>query len=239
MNLIDDIDALEPDQVERIEKLTLRWIFQAILDFGMEAYDIFYQSPDEVKEVGEDVTREILDRMSGYNVQQRVFGTVDYKKARYIILPEQMVRQALFVDAKAEKDSNSATIQMSQTSLYVRQTRAGVSVNEKGMLPLVSLYGGKQYLTTTAFLHFCYHDAEQKHYLNEIRAFVVPNGKLQDRYNPNAEDGFWIAGRNAPTLGEDFRVRVSFHRLKQKANWRVQRITYDTSSRVCAGTWED
>jgi hypothetical protein len=47
---------------------------------------------------------------------------------------------------------------------------------------------------------------------------------LQDRYNPNPKDSIWIAGRNAPTLGEEFRVRLSFHRLKEKANWRVQSI---------------
>jgi len=64
-------------------------------------------------------------------VQQRVYGTVDYKKARYVILPEQTVRQALFIDSKAEKENRSATIQMSQTSMWVRQRRSGAEVNEK------------------------------------------------------------------------------------------------------------
>ena len=31
---------LSSDEIEEIEELTLRWIFQAILDFGMEAHDI-------------------------------------------------------------------------------------------------------------------------------------------------------------------------------------------------------
>lgn len=101
------------DEIEAIEKQTLRWIHRAVLDFGFEAYNIFYLSPDEVKDVAEDITREMLDRLSGYNVPQRIFGNVDYKKARYIILPEQTVRQALFVDSKAEKESRTATIQMS------------------------------------------------------------------------------------------------------------------------------
>ncbi len=30
-----DPDNLSLDDIERIEKLTLRWIFQAVLDFGM------------------------------------------------------------------------------------------------------------------------------------------------------------------------------------------------------------
>ncbi|MCS6940704.1 MAG: SfiI family type II restriction endonuclease [Roseiflexus sp.] len=52
----------------------------------------------------------------------------------------------------------------------------------------------------------------------------MPNGILQDRYNPNSEKTIWLAGRNAPSLGEEFRVRLSFARLKQKASWRVQEI---------------
>ena len=80
-------------EIEEIEKLTLRWVFQAVLDFGMEAHEIFLKSPDNVKDIAEDVTRELLDRLSGFNVQQRIYGTVDYKKARYIILPEQTIRQ--------------------------------------------------------------------------------------------------------------------------------------------------
>ncbi|HUT55452.1 MAG TPA: SfiI family type II restriction endonuclease [bacterium] len=33
-----------------------------------------------------------------------------------------------------------------------------------------------------------------------------------------------MAGRNAPSRGEEFRVRLSFARLKRKADWRVQII---------------
>lgn len=40
MSLIEDIANLSHDQIEDIEKLTLRWVFQAVLDFGIEAYDI-------------------------------------------------------------------------------------------------------------------------------------------------------------------------------------------------------
>lgn len=102
---------LSMDEIEEIEKLTLRWVFQAVIDFGIEAHEIFLKSPDSVKDIAEDITRELLDRLSGFNVQQRIYGTVDYKKARYVILPEQTVRQALFIDSKAEKENRSATIQ--------------------------------------------------------------------------------------------------------------------------------
>lgn len=227
------------DEVEEIEKLTLRWIFQAVTDFGMEAHEIFIKSPDSVQDIAEDITRELLDRLPGYNVQQRIYGTVDYKKARYVILPHQTVRQALFIDSKAEKTNRTATIQMSQTSLQIRQRRTGSDVNEKGFLPEISTYEGKPYLTTTCVVHFMYHDDENgKHHLKEVTIVAVPNGILQDRYNATMEDGIWLAGRNAPTLGEDFRVRLGFSKLKEKSNWRVQVISYNEERNESGGLWQ-
>jgi len=44
-----DPDILSLDEIERIEKLTLRWIFQSVLDFGREAHEIFLKSPDSVE----------------------------------------------------------------------------------------------------------------------------------------------------------------------------------------------
>ncbi len=234
-----DPNTLSLNEIEEIEKLTLRWIFQAVYDFGMEAHEIFLNSPDSVKDIAEDITRELLDRLSGFNVQQRVYGTVDYKKARYVILPDQTVRQALFIDSKAEKENRSATIQMSQTSMWVRQMRSGRQVNEKGFLPEISEYGDKNYLTTTCLVHFMYcDDSRGTHHLREVNVVAIPNGKLQRRYNPRAGDGIWLAGRNAPTLDEDFRVRVGFRRLKSKATWRIQTLTYDRTKQECRGSWQ-
>lgn len=87
MGINPSIDSISLDEIEMIEKLSLRWVMQAVLDFGFEAYDIFYNSPDNIKDIAEDITREILDRLPGFNISQRIFGTVDYKRARYIILP--------------------------------------------------------------------------------------------------------------------------------------------------------
>ncbi|MGH9856299.1 MAG: SfiI family type II restriction endonuclease [Acidobacteriota bacterium] len=238
MTIIEELSYLTADQIEAIEKLTVRWLFQAILDFGMEAYEIFANSPDEVKDVAEDVTREVLDRLSGYNIAQRVYGTVDYKKARYIILPEKLVRQALFVDSKAERSSSTATIQMSQTSLRVRQIRAGGIVDVPGLLPPISIYNSQQYLTTTALLHYRYAE-ENQHLLRSVTICCIPNGRLQERYNPNEQVGFWRVGRNAPTRGEDFRGRISFSALKRIAAWRVQKILCDPTSNQYIGTWSE
>ena len=163
----------------------------------------------------------------------------DYKKARYVILPDQTVRQALFIDSKAEKENRSATIQMSQISMRVKQQRSGATMDEKGFLPEISGYEGKNYLTTTCLVHFMYHDDNEGiHHLNEVTVAAIPNGKLQGRYNPATNDGIWLAGRNAPTLGEDFRVRMSFSKLKSKALWRIQKLTYDYEKQECTGSWQ-
>ncbi len=61
MSLIESISQLNAQSIEAIEKLTLRWVFQAIVDFGFEAYTVFQQSPDDVKDIAEDITREVLD----------------------------------------------------------------------------------------------------------------------------------------------------------------------------------
>lgn len=55
----------------KLRKLTLRWIFQAVSDFGMEAHIIFLKSPDNVQDIAEDITRELLDRLSGFNDSAR------------------------------------------------------------------------------------------------------------------------------------------------------------------------
>jgi len=239
MTIRDDLSTLTSDEIESVEKLTLRWVFQATLDFGMESHLIFFKSPDDVKDIAEDITRELLDRLPGHNVPQRIFGTVDYKKARYIILPDQTIRQALFVDSKAEKESRTATIQMSQSSMVIRQQRRGIDVEETGKLPKISIYGGQQYLSTTILLHFKYSDIGIDHHLEEVTITSIPNGLLQDKYNPCASDSIWLVGRHAPSLGEDFRVRLSFDRLKARCNWRVQKIIYNEQSNQCEGVWND
>ena len=231
MQHLRDPNNLTPEEIEAIEKQSLRSLYTAAFDFGFDAFDIFAQSSDDPKDIAEDITREMLDRLGGYQLQQRILGNVDYRKARYIILSEFSVRQALFVDSKAEKSSNSATMQMSQLALSVSQVRGGAEVEESGDLPVVSLYGGQPFITTTLLAHYHYEYLNNKYILKQLTLAAVPNGKLQNHYNPDANDTIWIAGRNAPTLGEDFRVRLSFHRLKLKASWRTQALEYDSTER--------
>jgi hypothetical protein len=234
-----DPHDLEPTEIEDIEKQSLRSLYTAAFDFGFDAFDIFYQSSDEPRDIAEDITREMLDRLGGYQVQQRVLGNVDYRKARYVILPDFAVRQALFVDSKAEKSCNSATMQMSQLSLAVRQVRGGEPVEYRGHLPPVSFHGGLPFLSTTLLAHYNYEEQDDKYLLKHLTLSVVPNGILQNNYNPNEHDTIWIAGRNAPTLGEDFRVRLSFKKLKLKAMWRVQRIEYIPEKPAIRTDWNE
>ncbi len=215
------------DRLEEIEKMSLRLVTQAIYDYRMLAQEIFREESDLVADIGEDITREAVERLGMPKIDQRLFGKVDYKRACYLFHPDYALKQALFVDSKAEKVSGqgTATLQISQLSMVVKQVRFGRDVEVAGKLPMVLTLKGDSYLTTTLFVKYIYEEQNGINLLKSIVVAAVPNGMLQDRYNPSTRDTIWVAGRNAPTLGEEFRVRLSFSRLKQKANWRVQKIS--------------
>jgi hypothetical protein len=216
--LLDDLDRLE-----EIEKALLRLVVQALYDYRDTTAVIFGIESDLVADIGEDITREALDRMGMARIDQRLFGKIDYKRARYVFHPEYAVKQALFVDSKAEKvaGQQTATLQTSQFSLTVRQVRTGQKVEVSGGLPTIL---GGEYITTTIFVKYNYEELSDGNKLKSTTVAAVPNGMLQEQYNPTVQDTIWIAGRNAPSRGEAFRVRLSFHRLKQKRKWRVQTI---------------
>ena len=218
-----------PDIIERVEKSTLRMVAQAIYDFREDAIEIFAGESDLVADIGEDITREALDRQGMPTIPVRLFGKVDYKRAVWLFQPEYAVRQALFVDSKAEKTAGmrTATIQTSQTSMRIRQVRQGQPVDVAGDMDSIAVVRGEEYLTTTIFVKYNYSENPGNAPLNRLESISIlclPNGLLQDRYNPTADDTIWRAGRNAPTRGEAFRVRISLEALKRKANWRVQTI---------------
>lgn len=166
-----------------------------------------------------------MDSLGVSRIPFRLFGTVDYKRARYVFMPTYAIRQALLVDSKAEKDGSSATLQRSQTSMRMRHTlQGGGEVDEQGGLPTVidSPFGGM--LTTTTVVKFVYDETDGQRSLLQVIIAAVPSGMLQNVYNPNAQQTIWRRGRNAPTLDEEFRVRLSYDRLATAAAWRVQRI---------------
>lgn len=218
--------AGDPDRLERIEKATLRLVTQAMHDFDRseDIGAIFAQQPDLVQDVAEDITREALDRLGTSVIPVRLFGKVDYKRARYVFHEDYAVRQALFVDSKAEQNAATTRIQTDQTSMRIRQVRAGAPLDEPGGLPSYVETPEHALLTTTIFVKYSYRSAAASNELERIIVFCLPSGLLQDRYNPDARRGFWRAGPNAPTRGEPFRVRVSMDALREAAAWRVQTI---------------
>lgn len=216
--------AHEPENLEAIERASLRYVTQALLDFREEARTIFAEESDLQADIGEDITREALDRVGAPRMPVRLFGKIDFKRACYLFHPDYALRQALFVDSKAEKAAAVARVQTSQTSLRIRQVRAGLEVDVEGGLPIVINTGGLSFLTTTILVKYFYEEGDHGNVLRTIRVAALPNGMLQQTYNPTPQDTIWVAGPNAPTLGEEFRTRLSFQRLRGKAAWRVQDI---------------
>ena len=213
-----------PDLVEAIEKATLRLVVQALSNMREEISASFAAEPDLVADIGEDLTREALDRVGTSIIPVRLFGKMDYKRSRYLFLPEFAVRQALFVDSKAEKGSMVARIQPGQTSMSIKQVRAGAEVDEQGGLPTTICHEDGDLLTTTVFVKYSYSVSAGRNVLGAINAIALPSGLLQSRYNPTPHNTIWNAGPNAPSRGEKFRARISLAKLRAKAPWRVQTI---------------
>jgi hypothetical protein len=86
--------------------------------------------------------------------------------------------------------------------------------------------------------HYHYEDQNNKYKLRQLTLAAIPNGILQEKYNPDAHDTIWVAGRNAPSRGEEFCVRLSFHRLKLKAAWRIQTIEYNPEEGIIHSKWD-
>lgn len=219
MNSPDNNDIL------KVEMVCQRMVARAMRDYQAKAADIFRNEVEDAKEVAEDVTREAMEALGVSRIDYRLYGKVDYKRAAFVFLPESEQGVALMVDSKAEKDGDTITIQMSQTSMEVRHMRGGRPTSAGGKLERRIDINGKSLLTVTIFVKYVYTPAVDKGLdLKEIIVACVPNGLLQERYNPSARsDNFWRAGRNAPSRGEEFRVRVNLKALTQADPWRVVR----------------
>ncbi|MCY3574012.1 MAG: BglI family type II restriction endonuclease [Chloroflexi bacterium] len=217
------------EDMERLERTTFSMVSQALTDYASQASQIFSEEIDQPQDIAEDVTREAIEFMGLPQMHMRLYGKVDIKKAVYVFLP-QAYPVALMLDAKAEKPSGSgtATIQMSQTSMRVRMFRKKIALDEPGRLPTHINRDGRSLYVVTVFAKYIYDTIGNSHKLRLIRAACLPNGLLQNIYNPSEYDTIWRVGRNAPTLGEDFRVRISFADLSSKASWRVRDIHIPT-----------
>ncbi len=215
---------MQPDRVEHLEEVVLNMVAQALADYRHDAALIFAEETDEVQDIAEDVLREAIDAMGLSEMHERLYGKVDLKKAIYVFAPNAEP-VALMLDAKAEEgDVRTATIQMSQTSMTVRMRRKGEEVGVPGGLGHFITRNGRKLLVVTVVAKFVYTGKSSPRSLNRIIVASIPNGLLQDRYNPAVDDGIWLVGRDASTLGEDFRVRLSYQKLVDKAAWRIIEI---------------
>ena len=199
-------------------------VVQAITDYREDAVAIFREETDLPQNIAKDVTREAMDSMGAPSTHDRLYGKVDIKKAIYAFLPEP-AEVALMLDTEAEKQSDSmVTIHMPQTSMRMKVMRSGEEMDEPAKLEQVMHRGVRTYQVVTMIAKYVYEEVGERQRLRRIIVSCIPNGILQDKYNPTPTDTIWLAGRDAPTLGEDFRVRLSYRKLQEKADWRVQEI---------------
>jgi hypothetical protein len=214
------------NSIIEVEKSCLRLVARAIRDFWPDAKKIFAEETDLPQDVAEDVTQEALTKLGISQISTRLYGKIDYKRAAFLFLPDREVEVALLVDSKAEKDGDTATLQMSQTSMEIRQLREGKHLCVKGALPDFIIRNERRLQTVTIIVKYEYNKLpdDKGMELVNIKIACIPNIILQDDFNPNEDDTIWQAGRNAPSLGEEFRVRLSFKKLKTKAAWRVVEI---------------
>lgn len=216
---------MKPAELEILERVVMSMVVQAFKDYWGEAAKIFSAETDQPQDIAEDITRHAIDKMGLPGIHDRLYGKVDIKKAIYAFLPNKAIPVALMLDAKAEKSNGTtATIQMSQTSMRVRLRKNDQELDEQGKLQTIIKGKLHEYQVVTIIAKFCYTEKEGKRNLDEIIVICIPNGKLQDIYNPDVTDTIWLVGRDAPSLGEDFRVRVSYMKLRAKANWRVEKV---------------
>jgi hypothetical protein len=216
-----------PELVEEIEKSTMRLVVQALYDFRETASEVFRQEPDKAQDKAEDITREALDSLGVSRLPVRLYGKIDYKRAKYLFHPGYAIKQALFVDSKAEKTGSTIRLQIAQTSMRIWHNRSDGSgvIDEQGTLPVVVLAAGQQLLSTTIFVKYVYADrGDLLHDLTQIKVAALPSGLLQSRYNVTPASHIWNIGPNAPLLGEEFRTRLSFVKLAARCPWRQQII---------------
>lgn len=232
------------EEIERLERSVMSLVVQALRDYWEDATTIFLEETDQPQDIAEDITREAIATMGVSGTQDRLYGKVDVKKAIYAFLPDA-IPVALMLDAKAEKKNGdrTATIQMSQTSMRVRLNRRGAELDESGKLKTTIQRGNRIYRVVTIIAKFVYEEgsvssgknfpereiqpvlaSSTNRKLHRIIVACIPSGDLQDIYNPTASDTIWLVGRDAPTLGEDFRVRINFANLAEKAAWRIHSI---------------
>ena len=250
--MIEDYRSLSSDQLEEIEKQTLRTLVQALQQYSSEAKDIFDNteapSQNEVIVLAEDLTQYALEVAEIYPINKRFAGFIDYKRARWLPTPYGLIPQVLLVDAKASKEGNRDTLQRSQLPMdadfrvrsQVHSMKAGVPLHQV----LDGINGPVTAVTTTSLVHFYYEDVQHNltgKYRNLIAIYVlaIPHGSLKSKYNPDPDTTFFGQGKHSSAREEEPRIRVYFDRLRHACPWRLQELRYVEGEPYTQPFWRD
>lgn len=240
------------DEIEQLEKQTLRMIVQALQEYSPEARSIFENtaapSDNEVIVLAEDLVQYALEVAECYPINKRFAGFIDYKRVRWMPTSFGLFPQVLLVDAKASTENNRTTLQQSQLPLDADFESNGIPVKMQAGVPphMVLLSADGQELpaiTTSCFIHFVYEKLVSSgapyRRLKSIFALLIPHQKLKPRYNPDAAHTFFGQGKHSPARGEDPRIRVYFSRLLKMCPWRLQELAYVAGSDYTLPVWRD
>jgi hypothetical protein len=242
--MLQDYRQLTDDQLEDLEKQTLRMIVQAVQEYSKEAREIFQDTKadrkSEVIVLAEDLVQYALEVAECYPINKRFAGFIDYKRIRWLPTPYGLFPQVLLVDAKASTENNRETLQQSQLPMAAEFPSAKQAGKVVAMSPGVPFHqelesrSGNKLLavTTSAFIHFYYSDLKSKsapfRTLHAIYILLLPHGRLKGRYNPNHTRTFFGEGKHSPKREEEPRIRVYFNRLRKMCPWRLQELRYPT-----------
>lgn len=249
--MIQDYRALSLDQLEDLEKQTLRTVVQALQEYSREAKEIFdgtrAWSDNEIIVLAEDLVQYALEVAESYPINKRFAGFIDYKRVRWTTTPFGMFPQAFLVDAKASTENNRDTLQQSQLPMDAEFISKGNNVHLAAGVPphlRIEGHGGSNLraVTTSIFIHFYYEklDREEPPYRNliAIYALCIPHNLLKPRYNPDPETTFFGQGKHSPARQEAQRIRVYFGRLRSMCPWRLQELHYEAASYTIP-VWRD
>lgn len=246
-----DYRNLTANQLESLEKQTLRTIVQALQQYSREAKEIFDSafatSETEVIVLAEDLVQYALEVAEAYPINTRFAGFIDYKRVRWASVPFGLFPQALLVDAKASTENNRDTLQQSQLPMdaefisndKVVKLAAGIPRH----LEIGSHSGNMVAVTTSVFIHFYYKGlASKQPPFRELLGFYVlslPHGSLKARYNPDPNTTFFGQGKHSPARQEVPRIRVYFSRLRNMCPWRLQELHFTAGEAYTIPTWRD
>jgi hypothetical protein len=247
-----DYQRLTDDELEGLEKQTLRVIVQAIQEYSHEARLLFETTPaareSEVVVLAEDLVQYALEVAECYPINRRFAGYIDYKRVRWMPSPHGLFPQVLLVDAKASKENIRTTLQQSQLCMDAEFAASGSDVQMTAGVPpdwSIPFRQGAELLavTTSAFIHFHYtrlkREAPPFRKLHAIYALLLPHQRLKPRYNPDPHRTFFGQGKHSPKRGEEPRIRVYFSRLRRMCPWRMQVLKYRPSEEYTIPEWRD